>query len=400
MKKYKIDGMNILFVNTSEKTGGAAVAAGRIAQALRKQGVTVTNCYRRGKTGFYIERGAIWAANGFSRENLFTVDTASCGEDITHLPEFKAADIIHLHWINQGFLSLRGLKKILSGGKPVVWTMHDMWPCTGICHHARECNRYYDGCHDCPYLRFPHGRDLSRTVYEKKAGIYAGADLSFVACSEWLRERAEHSALLAGHTLVSIPNPIDTDFFKPSDLERPNGEFRVLFGAAKVTDRRKGMDYFVEACDILRENYPGLNIKVVCYGQNSEALASLIRYPVESRGYVSGDSAVRDLYNSVDVYVTPSLEDNLPNTIMEAMACGVPCVGFDVGGIPEMIDHGKTGCVARYKSAESLAEGIRQVLEAGDRRSLSEASRQKALDCYSEEKVARQYISLYESLLK
>lgn len=389
--------MNVLFVNTSERTGGAAIAAGRIAAALRKQGVNVSHCFRRGKVGFYIERAAIWASNSFSRENLFAVDIANYGEDITQLPEFKEADIVHLHWINQGFLSLGGLKKIFDSGKPVVWTMHDMWPCTGICHHSRECNRYFDGCHDCPYLRFPASKDLSSKIYGRKSDIYRNANLSFVACSNWLRERASHSKLLHGHTLVNIPNPIDTDFFSPCAKVRTDSEYRILFGSAKITDKRKGIDYFIEACKILKEKYPELNLKVVCYGQNSEVLSSLLPYPVESKGYVSGDAAIRDLYNSVDLFVTPSLEDNLPNTILEAMACGVPCVGFNIGGIPEMIGHKETGYVAEYKSAEDLAAGIGWILEESDYRSLSEASRQKALEQYSEEEVAGQYIRLYDN---
>lgn len=390
--------MNVLFVNTSEKTGGAAIAAGRIAAALRKQRVNVSHCFRRGKAGFYIERAAIWATNGFSRENLFAVDIANYGEDITELPEFKEADIIHLHWINQGFLSISGLKKIFDSGKPVVWTMHDMWPCTGICHHSRDCDNYFNGCHNCQYLRFPGSRDLSSRVYQKKTNIYSESNITFIACSNWLRERASHSRLLKGHPLINIPNPIDTDFFKPEHKENVGQTYRILFGSAKVSDKRKGIDYFIKACNILKEKHPELSIKVVCYGQNSEVLSSLVPYPVESKGYVSGDAAIRDLYNSVDLFVTPSLEDNLPNTIMEAMACGVPCVGFDVGGIPEMIEHKETGYVAEYKSAEDFADGIVWTLDKTRYEQLSKASRQKVIANYSEDKVAEQYIRLYQSL--
>ena len=98
------------------------------------------------------ERIVIWSANRFRRYHLFDVDIANTGTDITSLPEFRQADVIHLHWINQGMLSLNDIRKILTSGKPVVWTMHDMWPCTGICHYARECNNYQQECHDCPYI--------------------------------------------------------------------------------------------------------------------------------------------------------------------------------------------------------------------------------------------------------
>lgn len=390
--------MRILFLNTSSSVGGAAIAAGRLKSALEKQGIQTSLLTRTEKAGFYIERAAIWAANGFSKENLFAVDIANYGENITKLPEFKEADIIHLHWINQGFLSTRGLKKIFDSGKPIVWTMHDMWPCTGICHHSRECDYYFIGCHDCQYLKFPGKRDLSSVIYRRKETAYKNANLTFVTCSKWLKERASHSGLLAGHNLLDIPNPIDTGFFKPLGQKNRKDGFRILFGAAKITDKRKGIDYFIEACNILKAKAPDLRLKVVCYGQNSEVLSSLLPYPVESKGYVSGDAAIRDLYNSVDLFVTPSLEDNLPNTIMEAMACGVPCVGFNVGGIPEMIEHGKTGYVAEYKSSEDFADGIVWTLDKTRYEQLSKASRQKVIANYSEDKVAEQYIRLYQSL--
>lgn len=391
--------MNVLFLNTSERTGGAAIAAGRLKTALERNGVSVSPCFRKGKEGFYVERAAIWAANGFSKKNLFAVDIANCGEDITGLPEFKEADIIHLHWINQGFISINGLKKIIASGKPVVWTMHDMWPCTGICHHSRECDNYYDGCHDCRYLRFPCKTDMSSVIYRRKEAAYKAANITFVTCSKWLKGRAGHSGLLAGHNLMDIPNPIDTDFYKPTGQTDRKEELRILFGAAKITDKRKGIDYFIEACNLLKKKYSGLNLKVVCYGQNSEVLSSLLPYPVESLGYISADTAIRDLYDSVDLFVTPSLEENLPNTIMEAMACGVPCVGFNVGGIPEMIGHKETGYVAEYKSAEDFADGIAWTLDGSRYEQLSKASRKKVIDNYSQDKVAGQYISLYKSLL-
>ena len=144
--------MRVLIINTSERVGGAAVAASRLMRALQNSGVNVKMLVRDKQTqetnvvklernrlmvwNFIWERIVIWRANRFKRNNLFAVDIANTGTDITILPEFQQADVIHLHWINQGMLSLQNIRKILTSGKPVVWTMHDMWPCTGICHHA------------------------------------------------------------------------------------------------------------------------------------------------------------------------------------------------------------------------------------------------------------------------
>lgn len=160
--------MRVLIINTSERMGGAAVAASRLMESLKNNGIKAKMLVRDKQTDqisvvglqrnwwqvwrFVWERIVIWKANRFKKNNLFAVDIANTGTDITSLPEFQQADVIHLHWVNQGMLSLNDIRKILKSGKPVVWTMHDMWPCTGICHHARECTNYHQECHHCPYL--------------------------------------------------------------------------------------------------------------------------------------------------------------------------------------------------------------------------------------------------------
>ena len=416
--------MRVLIVNTSERIGGAAIAAGRLVEALKNNGIKAKMLVREKQTDrlsviglnknwwkvwqFIWERILIWKENRFKKHNLFAVDIANTGTDITVLPEFQAADIIHLHWINQGMLSLNDIRKILLSGKPVVWTMHDMWPCTGICHHARECDKYHQECHHCPYI-YKGGRkkDLSNQVFKKKKEIYQSAPVTFVTCSRWLKERAGQSALLNGHTIVDIPNPISTGLFKPqnslaarSKMELPTDKKLILFGSVKVTDKRKGIDYFVESCKLLAEMHPELKeeLGVVVYGKNSEQLKPLIPFQVYALDYISNEKDLVNIYNAVDLYVTPSLEENLPTTIMEAMACGVPCVGFNVGGIPEMIDHLHNGYVAEYKSAEDLANGIIWTLSESEYQSLSEEACRKAVSNYSESIVAKKYIDIYNKI--
>ena len=176
--------MRILIVNTSERTGGAAVAAGRLVEALKNHGVKAQMLVRDTQSDrittiglgggwkqlrkFLWERLVIWMHSGFRRERLFSVDIANAGNDITHLPEFQEADLIHLHWINQGMLSLKGIRKILDSGKPIVWTMHDMWPCTGICHHARSCTAFQSKCGHCPMIYSEKQHDLSTRIFNKK----------------------------------------------------------------------------------------------------------------------------------------------------------------------------------------------------------------------------------------
>lgn len=415
--------MRVLLINTSERIGGAAIAASRLMESLKNNGIKAKLLVRDKQTeqisvvqlergwkniwNFVWERATIWMANWFKKNNLYAVDIANAGTNITSLPEFEQADIIHLHWINQGMLSLKDIRKILQSGKPVVWTMHDMWPCTGICHHARECTKYQTECHECPFLYRSGTKDLSYRVFRKKKKLYQTAPITFVACSRWLEGLAKKSALLTGQTVTSIPNPINTNLFRPGNREAAREKLNlpkdmplILFGSVKIKDERKGIAYFIEACNLLAAKYPELKDKwgVVAFGHKSAYLENQIPFRVYPLDYVSKEHDVVDIYNAVNLYATPSLEENLPNTIMEAMACGVPCVGFNVGGIPEMIDHLHNGYVARYKSAEDFANGIYWTLAESEYNMLSEQSVRKVISTYSERAIAKKYIDIYNKV--
>lgn len=416
--------MRVLLINTSERIGGAAIAAGRLMESLKNRGIKAKLLVRDKQTNqitvvaldrswrllwhFLKERIVIWMANHFKREGIFAIDIANSGTDITTLPEFQQADIIHLHWVNQGMLSLKNIDKILASGKPVVWTMHDMWPCTGICHHARQCTAYQEECHNCPFL-YGGGskKDLSYRTFLKKLELYKGHRIHFVTCSHWLEGLARKSALLSGQPVTSIPNAININLFKPRNKEEAREKLNLstskklmLFGSMKITDKRKGIDYLIESCKLLAEKHPELKeqLGVVAFGNQSQQLESLLPFKVYPLDYVSNEHQLVDVYNSVDIFVTPSLEENLPNTIMEAMACGIPCVGFNVGGIPEMIDHLHNGYVAQYKSSTDFANGIYWTLTDPDYPNLSEQACRKATTHYSENVIAKMYMDLYNKL--
>jgi putative glycosyltransferase len=363
------------------------------------------------KIRFMYERLGIFIHNGFNRENLFAVSQANTGVDISRYSEVKWADVIHIHWINQGFLSLKDVQRLVAIGKPIVWTMHDMWPCTGICHHARDCVSFMSQCGGCFFLQSKKKRDLSTVVFRKKQQwIFCEENITMVGCSQWLARKAKTSALTKRLRVIPIPNPIDIQQFKPySDKEScrrrlglPEHKQLILFGAANVTDKRKGIYYLIDAINRLLAVDPCLAEKmgIVAFGEAKAEFVNLVKIPVYPLGYVSDVSQIVALYNVVDVFVTSSLEENLPNTIMEAMACGVPCVGFCIGGIPEMIDHKKNGYVASYKDTDDLAAGIDWVLNKVDRDELSRNARRKVEKNYSEAVVAKQYIQLYQRLLR
>ena len=418
--------MKVLIVNTSENTGGAAVAARRLMEALSNNGVQAKMLVAE-KTSdsirvagmqhslakrwhFLWERWCIFCNLRFSRKHLFDIDIANSGFDITQTAEFREADVVHIHWVNQGMLSLNTVRKILRSGKPVVWTMHDLWPATALCHYARTCHKFITGCHDCPLLP---GRgitgDLARRIWNRKKALYRQSNIHFVACSRWLEGEAKQSGLMKGLKVTAIPNAIDTQTFRPCDkkevrqrLGLPEDKRILLFVSQKVTDERKGMTFFIEAMQRLRECHPDLcdNTVVALLGGNCDEVAAQIPLPTFPLGYVSDEKSIASIYNAADVYVLPSLEDNLPNTIMEAMACGVPCVGFRVGGIPEMIDHQKNGYVARFKDSHDLAEGIFWTLNAtAGSDSLSRNAVTKVAQNYSQQSVAIRYTEVYNELI-
>ncbi len=416
--------MRVLHINTSERTGGAAIAAYRLMEALKNNGIKAKMLVRDKQTDqitvvqlkqswwkiwqFIWERIIIWKANHFKKHNLFAVDIANTGTDITQLPEFVQADVIHLHWINQGMLSLTDIRRILASGKPVVWTMHDMWPFTGICHHAGECDKYTTHCHNCFLLyKGGHNKDLSYKVFGQKKQLLEGARITFVACSQWLESCAKQSALTQGKTVTNIPNAINTNLFRPLDKRQarekcnlPQDKKLLLFGSVKITDKKKGIDYLIAACKEIATVYPEFSkeLGVVIFGNQAEQYASLFPFPVYPMNYVSSEKELANIYNAVDLYVTPSLQENLPNTIVEAMSCGVPCVGFQVGGIPQMIDHLHNGYVAEYKSDKDLANGIHWALTEGEYESLSGEARRKAVSSYSEGIIAKKYIDIYNKV--
>jgi glycosyltransferase involved in cell wall biosynthesis len=417
--------MRVLIVNTSERAGGAAVAACRLMEALKNNGVKAKMLVRDKQTDaltvvglkptlvpgwhFLRERLTIFTRLHFTRRHLFDIDIANSGSDITRLPEFREADIIHLHWINQGMLSLSGIRRILQSGKPVVWTMHDIWPATAICHLTMGCRHFKTRCQSCSYL--PGGGssgDLSAQVWKRKVAMLKGNNVIFVACSRWLEGEARQSALLSAQKVTSIPNPIDTRLFHAADkaacrqaLGLPADKRLILFVSQRVTNPYKGMDYLVEACRLMAESHPDSveQTAVVILGGHAEEVGPQLPFTVCSLGYVSDEHRIVQVYSAADVFVLPSLSENLPNTIMEAMACGVPAVAFKVGGIPEMIDHQKNGYVAAYRDAADLARGLHWVLAEADAQQLAAQAVRKVQHTYAQSMVALKYVEVYNEAM-
>ena len=419
--------MKVALINTSDSGGGAAEACMRLLKALQLQQVDVTMVVQhkkraedhvytiekialdkaRSNFNFFYERLPFIAFQERDKTVRFAFSTANAGTDISREKVIQEADILHLHWTNSGFLSIKDLEKLFALNKPIVWTLHDMWVFTGGCHYAGTCDHFMNQCGDCYFLRNPNKDDISHSGWLRKSNMYTDAkNISFVSCSKWLGEVAKQSALLKNASVQAIPNPIDTELFSPKDKAAArqkwgiNPEAKIiLFGAANINDRRKGISYLVEALHYLKNNYTqNTPVEMVIFGKNKHFDTTALSFPVHQLNIIISPSDLAEIYSMADVYVTPSVEDNLPNTIMEAMACGTPCVAFNTGGIPDMIDHQQNGYLANFKDATDLAAGLNQLLN--NAAGFPEAARAKVLRDFNNEKVAGQYISLYRSILK
>lgn len=419
--------MKVLLINTAERTGGAAIACNRLMEALNKHGVKARMLVRdkqsqhlcvtalehrlRNRWRFAWERFVIWTANRFSRHNLFAVDIANTGTDITSLPEFQEADVIHLHWINQGMLSLDNLHKILASGKPVVWTMHDFWPCTGICHYPYECEAFQTECQCCPKLAHPGRNDLSHRVFLRKQRLLQQTSPSFVAVSHWLAAQAAQSTLLKQKPISVIHNVLSAHEFSLYDrtesrtlLQLPARKFIIAFGAARIDNPIKGFDRLTEAIRTLirRGSFVADELHLVLFGAIKHREETCAQIPVSYTllGLTDSNDTLSRIYSAADVTVSASAYETFGQTLAEAQVCGCLPVSFGNSGQQDIICHGRNGYLAHYPSTDSLADGIEWALRRRDEALPPKQLREEALKRFSEAVIARQYTELYTSLLQ
>lgn len=418
--------MKVTLVNTYASFGGASIAAQRLHEALN-------SCTRVQSRWLVQESGDHRHAEGFAQSGFskllakgriygdrlrfilheknkqvrFAFTPAHYGANITRHASITSADIIHLHWITNGFLSPQSLLQLAALGKPVVWTLHDMWAFTGGCHYAGSCHAYTQSCGQCPYLRSPGPVDLSHSLHKQKARIYPQLKPTIVTCSAWLKSMAKASSLLQNFEIINIPNPISTEVYTPA----PKAEMRkqlklhpdklyLLFVAHNITDQRKGFHLLLEALHRLKSLHPEWteHLELLIMGNPPKEKLDL---PFASRwtGYLKDEKLKISYYQAASAFIIPSLEDNLPNTIMESLACGTPAIGLPTGGIPEMIDSGQNGILALESSAEPLSRAIETFILQKDQHSHMEAgARAKTLKEYAYPVVAQKYLEVYNSL--
>lgn len=332
----------------------------------------------------------------------FSDDRTSLVPDVA--ARLAGHDVVHIHGTTYLVDFPRTLRALAARGQGVVWTLHDMNPFTGGCHYDRECGRYLEECGCCPALRSNDARDFSHTIWRRKSDGLDRLDpaRTIVTCpSEWLAGEARRSPLLSRFEAQAIPNGLDLDFFRPVDRAMARERFGfparariVLFVASSLEVERKGFPQLAQAMRRL-EGLSGLLLAGA--GASGESPAGI---PCRLLGPVSDPTAMRDLYSAADVLAVPSLQDNLPNTVMEAMACGLPVAAFAAGGIPEMVRPGRTGLLAPVGDAAALAEAIGTLLGDEDaRRRMGEEARRVAEREYGEVLQADRYSKIYKTLL-
>ena len=331
------------------------------------------------------------------------------GRNIIDHELVKQAHIINLHWIAGGFLSINSISRLARLGKPIVWTLHDMWAFSGGCHDSGDCEKYTDSCGACPQLNSAKDNDITRRTWRRKKRTYKDLDLAMVTPSRWLAECAKKSSLLSGLKVEVIPNGLDTDMFKPVDkltardiLNLPKDKKIILFGAlGGTTNEIKGFKYLKQALRKL-EKTKAVNKDELClaiFGASHSKDIEKFSFEVIFLGRLYDDFSLALIYSAGDVFVGPSLQEAFGQTYTESMSCSTPCVAFDYGGPKDIIDHKMNGYLAKYEDSKSLAGGIKWILEDESRAlKLREAARKKAEEKYSLETQAKRYVSLYKKL--
>jgi glycosyltransferase involved in cell wall biosynthesis len=413
--------MKVLLVSTFDRVGGAAQAAYRLHQGLNvlppELSVTSQMLVQRKSSHdatvlapqTRLDRAIARLRSPLDRLPLYRYGQRQGFYSVQwlpdHLPQTVAPlqpDVINLHWTGRGFVQIETLKRL---NRPLVWTLHDMWAFTGGCHYSDGCDRYQQQCGACPQLHSARDADLTRWIWQRKATAWRELPVTLVSPSRWLADCARKSALFHGHRIEVIPYGLDLQLYKPiqrsearQQLGLPQDKPLVLFGALEATsDRRKGFHLLLEVMQRLRLE-PSPSLDLVILGSDRPPHPPDFGFPVHYLGHIQDAEAIAMSYAAANVFVAPSLQDNLPNTVLEALACGTPCVAFDIGGMPDMINHRSNGYLARPFDCDDFAAGLRWVLQAGDR--LGDNARAQAEQAFSLEQQARHYQQLFTDVIQ
>ncbi|MDR2820250.1 MAG: glycosyltransferase [Desulfovibrio sp.] len=413
--------MKILHLSTEEKSGGAAIAANRLHTALCNSGVdSHMGVLSRQTSSPYVHR----IGGALSRRVMHPlgqrINDRCLGlhsrpqfpsyTSFNLLPSFQhrrlnalTKDILHLHWVGDGFISPWSLARLRA---PVVWTMHDTWAFTGGCHYTNTgCERYVARCGQCPELRSHHEWDISRLHWLAKRRAVQRIQPIIISPSTAYARKAAKSGMLQDCRIEVIPNTLDTHIFRPIPQKQardilglPQDALLLLFGAMNAaSDHNKGFDLLLEA---MRQLPVSAQQQVAAVVFGADTATTSLSCHTHFLGRLHDAVTLALAYSAVDMFVCPSRQDNLPNTVLESLACGTPVVAFPVGGIPDMVEHGVSGWLAQAYDTAELARGISLLLNDAElRQRMGEAGRKKVEQTYAAPVIAKRHIALYEEIL-
>lgn len=412
--------MKILLLSTDDIQGGAARAAYRLHQGLQGVGVTSQMLVKEKSSPdprviapiTKLAQGIAKTKQTFadlplkfySQRQRTTFSAQWLPDTVVSQVSKIAPDVINLHWINNSYMQIETLRKLK---QPLVWSLHDMWAFTGGCHYNQTCDRYINSCGMCPQLGSNQEWDLSRWIWRRKVKAWQNVNLTIVALSSWLANCAASSSLFKERRIEIIPNGIDTQIYRPipSELARevlnlPQDKQLLLFGSLNATsDKRKGFHLLQGTLQELRKSGYGEDLELVVFGASEPENPPELGFKTHYLGTFADDLSLALIYSAADVFVLPSVQDNLPNTIMEAIACGTPCLGFKIGGLPDMIEHQSNGYLAQPYKIDDLAQGIIWLLENQERyQKLAHRAREKVEQEFTSDLQAKRYLNLFREL--
>lgn len=406
--------MKIVILNTAENKGGAAVACNRLHEALVKNGIDSKMLVRQKSTNdptvfeftqskfrkklnllfFFIE---LLILKFFKRKSI-DFSLPWFGPQLQKHPLILEADVIHIHWVQNSFLTLRTLKKLEKLNKSIIWTLHDMWAFTGGCHYNGTCRKFETSCSECPQLKNNSIIDFSNIIFKEKINTYS-KNIKIVTPSKWLANEARASELLKNNSIETIPYNIDFKLFKPVSKEISRKKFNlelnkkiILFVSMNIEDERKGFKWFKDSILKLETTIPNWKneYEILAIGRNTNI--NHFDTKIHYTGRLSNVELISMAYSAADVFVAPSEQDNLPNTVIESLACGTPVVAFNIGGMPDMIVHKNNGYLADFQNTDELANGIKYCLE----NNLTDNSISSAKETFDSNKIVKKYVDLYD----
>lgn len=408
--------LSVLDISMADNIGGSARAAYRLHLGLRARGVRSRMLVGRQATADPDVRPVAMASLLHVADRLAVAATERMSLQYLFIPSsyllprhrwFREADVVQLFSTHGGYFSHTALPR-LSRLKPVVWRLSDMWPLTGHCAYSYDCERWRTGCGRCPILGdYPALRhDTTAFLWRVKQWIYARSSLVIVAPSRWMAGLVGESPLLGRFPVHLIPNGIDTQVFRPqpkpiarAELGLPSTGRIVLFSAHAVGDRRKGGALLVEGLRRLAANGKGA-ISLLVIGEGASDWPTLPGVRLRTEPRVDDDRRLAAAYAAADVFVLPTLSENLPNGVLESLACGTPVVSFDVGGVPDAVRHMETGYLAPSADVSALARGIETLLTDDQLRTmLGHQARLVAEREFSLDLQARRFEQLYRDIL-